>query len=360
VRKVTALFEEIKDKGMKPYELTISHALVSYLSLGNIQEADEVKKTFGIGAPWRRYAVYNEYLRAYSKIDDIEAAEQLFKEMKDLNSEEFPSAFSYNQLIGVHKNTGNIERMNELIAEMKERNIELNKVTYGEMSKTLVKSGDPKKALDLLESITEGDELPSVHVLYMLVDEFMEKNDVESCERVVALLRRQKADDWVDQKLNLILLYLYLKDNNFTAAEDVIKKDGFTLTQSSVMTALRKNSNDIDFITKIKDFLRDNNLNHSLMDYPMLNAYIAENNVEAALKLYAEKAETDSSMPNGFLSKLAKFLKSCGREIPFDESLLAKKQEEKHLDAAVEEIIEGSPISDEQPSDSEVKKQTDV
>ena len=42
------------------------------------------------------------------------------------------------------------------------------------------------------------------------------------------------------------------------------------------------------------------------------------------MKLYAEKAETDSSMPNGFLSKLAKFLKSSGREIPFDESLLAK------------------------------------
>ncbi len=38
----------------------------------------------------------------------LTASEKLFKEMKDLNSVEFPSVFSYNQLIGVHKQLGMI------------------------------------------------------------------------------------------------------------------------------------------------------------------------------------------------------------------------------------------------------------
>ena len=40
----------------------------------------------------------------------------------------------------------------------------------------------------------------------------------------IALIRRGTIDDWAEQRLKHILLMLYLKDNNFTAATDVINK----------------------------------------------------------------------------------------------------------------------------------------
>ena len=40
----------------------------------------------------------------------------------------------------------------------------------------------------------------------------------------IALIRRGTIDEWAEQRLKHILLMLYLKDNNFTAATDIINK----------------------------------------------------------------------------------------------------------------------------------------
>ena len=118
--------------------------------------------------------------------------------------------------------------------------------------------GEAEKALPVLEKIVENERLPSANVLTSLVSEFFEKNDVEACERgtqlsidltphyklstflystqykvtatlvffllAVALIRRKETDEWGEQRLKHVLLMMYLKDNNYSAAQDIVEK----------------------------------------------------------------------------------------------------------------------------------------
>ena len=51
---------------------------------------------------------------------------------------------------------------------------------------------------------------------------------------------------------------------------------------------------------------------------------VASNDVDRALGLYEEKREADFAITTNFLSKLASFLKSLGKEVPFDLALLSQ------------------------------------
>eukprot|EP00794_Sanderia_malayensis_P017344 gene17344-19076_t len=322
VKNVLTLYEEMKAAGMKLHELAVSQVLTSYLAFGQVEEANEVKSSLGSGVAWRKLTVYNEYLRAFAMKGNSEAAEELFKEMKEMNVDNFPSIFSYNQLIGAHKQAGNVERVSEILDEMRERGIVLNRISYAEITKTYLKRGEPEKAVDILEGITDTNLLPGNNVMNFLVDEFMEKTSVPHCERVIALMRRQNITDWEEQRLRHILLFLYIKDNNFTAAKDIISQT--------------------ELLQKAKDFLRENNLNYFLMDLALLAAHVNANNVDAALGLFEEKKSSDSIMTNAFLIKLSNFLKSSGKELPFDESLLSNlkaKRAANNEDIALEETI---------------------
>ena len=51
---------------------------------------------------------------------------------------------------------------------------------------------------------------------------------------------------------------------------------------------------------------------------------VALNDVDAAMNLFNEKKANDSAMTSYFLRKLANFLSSSGREVPFDIEAIAK------------------------------------
>eukprot|EP00795_Rhopilema_esculentum_P013565 gene13565-4453_t len=298
-KKVISLYEEMREHNYRPLGLSVSQTLVAYTSVGKYEEAEEVKKLFGLGVEYRKYSVYNEYIRMFAKQGKPE---------------------------------GNIDRVLELVKELKDFGLTPNRITYSEVVKTFLRRNEPHKALEVVEEIQDVERLPSTNILLSLVTDFFERTDVESCERAIALVRKRNIDEWAEQRLKHVLLMSYLKDNNFTAAKDIVNKVDFRLTQRLIMAALGGTYRDIEFLLKVKNFLKENSLNYFLMDLAILNSYIASNDADSALKLYEEKRETDSAMTTYFLTKLANFLTASGREVPFDQKTQVVKDEETFID----------------------------
>jgi len=354
-KKIVSLYEQMEELELRPIGLTVSQVIVAYISMGNLEEAEEVRKRYGMGVEHRRYAVYNEYLRFYSKQGNPEEAEKIFKEMKESKTENIISLFSYNQLIGAHKATGNLERVLELIDDLKEYGFTPNRVTISELTKCYIRRNEPEKALPILEEISENERLPAVNVLTSLLAEYFDRNEVENFERVVALIRRKESDEWAEQRLKHFLMMMYLKNDNYAAARDVVQKDDFRLTQRLIMATLGGMYKDIEFLLRVKNFLREQDLNYFLMDLSILNAYIALNDVDAAMNLFNEKKANDSAMTSYFLRKLANFLSSSGREVPFDIEAIAKKsnntRKEELVDTA-EKVEDKAPELNEETIDT--------
>ena len=40
----------------------------------------------------------------------------------------------------------------------------------------------------------------------------------------IALVRKRNIDEWAEQRLKHVLLMIYLKDNNFAAAKEIVNK----------------------------------------------------------------------------------------------------------------------------------------
>ncbi|XP_046859634.1 leucine-rich PPR motif-containing protein, mitochondrial-like [Xenia sp. Carnegie-2017] len=223
--KITSIFRDMVEKGLKPFDVAISHAIIAYVVTGNIEMADTTKEKYGAGS--RANVVYSQYLRYYSKKGDVQNCERIISEMKEMNCE--ITSYTYHFLLQAYRKHGNVEKIKTLVAEMKSKNMENIFMNYSELMMTQLKCKDIEGAWEIYKNECQSiGRFPSDSCCVHLMRDLGSIQDVPKLEEFSKDITQSKTlTEVTKNKMRHGLVLAFLEANAKYKAKEIVDIEGF-------------------------------------------------------------------------------------------------------------------------------------
>merc|ERR1719421_1598538 len=102
--------------------------------------------------------IYNCLLDACVQCGDTEAAQEHFKQMKELD---FVDVVSYNTVLKSYLHAGKVDEAQKLLEEMSARGLPANKITYNELLNAKVQGKDRRRLWKIIEQMQAAGVAPN-------------------------------------------------------------------------------------------------------------------------------------------------------------------------------------------------------
>jgi pentatricopeptide repeat protein len=260
------------------------------LKLNLIEKAEKVfreMKELGVAPSKITYAIM---IKGYGQVYDLQKAFELFEEMKANGCA--PNEIIYGCLLNACVRCSNIQKVTEVYKEMKDNKIEMNIILYT----TLIKAYSKVKNLALADDVYNqmlADEkvVPNIVIHNAMLDCCVECNDI------------QKMDE----------IYQQIKDK--ASEEDENSPTPDLITYSTVIKGFARAKN-IDKVLDIYQFL--NSDSRFLLDEVIYNSILdgcaKTRNLDKALIVYADMEKNQIKKSNVTYSILVKLYANNGKE----------------------------------------------
>ncbi|CAE8613627.1 unnamed protein product [Polarella glacialis] len=166
-----------------------------------------------------RPQVYNCFLDACVQCSDVEAALQLFEEMKRLC---YVDVVSYNTVLKAFLSCGRMVEARALVKEMSTRGLAANKVTYNELLNAKVVAGDRKGMWAIVEEMQASGVKASFITCSILLKSLTRNSTPWEIERVMDLI--DKAEDAMDEVLFTSIIEACIRIKQINMLVDVLKR----------------------------------------------------------------------------------------------------------------------------------------
>ncbi|KAK3753711.1 hypothetical protein QZH41_013799, partial [Actinostola sp. cb2023] len=133
-QRILKIYEEMKELGILPKSRAKAYLIMSFLAMGNLEEATVLKEEYGHLGPLA-YRVETAFLKAFADKGDTENAARVLEVIKNTDKM-FVSAYSYTMAISAYKHNGDVDSQRKLLQEMKDMNIKPTSFTYDELMGT--------------------------------------------------------------------------------------------------------------------------------------------------------------------------------------------------------------------------------
>ncbi|XP_065855233.1 pentatricopeptide repeat-containing protein At2g20710, mitochondrial-like isoform X2 [Euphorbia lathyris] len=111
-----------------PFRLSVSEVAVRLELIGKVHGLEKVEAYFdSISESSRGYQVYGALLNCYAKTKQLEKAEAVMQNLKDMG---FVNTLSYNVMLGLYSRMGRHKKIDVLVQEMEKRGIEWDMFTF--------------------------------------------------------------------------------------------------------------------------------------------------------------------------------------------------------------------------------------
>ncbi|CAB3985562.1 Leucine-rich PPR motif-containing, mitochondrial [Paramuricea clavata] len=306
--KISAIFDEMVEKGLKPFDAAVSHAIIAHLTKGNIEMADKIKEKYGTGS--RVFIVYTQYLRFFAKKGDVHNSERIISEMKEMDTDMSP--YTYNYLSQAYRKHGDVEKIKKLIDEMKAKNIDKIFMNYSELMMAQLKWSDVEGAWEVYQKECQSlDKFPSYSCCVHLMRELGSSKDIAKLDELSTDITKSKAlPEHEKNTMRHSLVVAYLDADAEGKIKEIVDREDFKHEYNHYRSVARNAAGigKVELLRKLMSFLEEQDLKSTVLYQPLLYAYGKQNDMTGAYALRDEiiaKGETLSPVFLDLFEKLA-------------------------------------------------------
>ena len=306
--KISAIFDQMVEKGLKPFDAAVSHTIIAHLSKGNIEMADKIKEKYGTGS--REFMVYSQYLKFFARKGDVQNSERIISEMKEMRSDMSP--YTYNYLLQAYRKHGDVEKIKELLDEMKTKNIEKMFMNYSELMMAQLKWSDIEGAWQIYQSECQTqDRFPSDSCCVHLMRELGSSQDIVKLDELSYNITNSKSlPEHEKNKMRHGLVVAYLDAGAEDKVKEIVESEDFKHEYSHYKNVARNAAGlgKVELLRKLILFLEEQGVKAGGLYEPLLYAYGKQNDMSGAYALRDEiiaKGETQSTIFVKLFERLA-------------------------------------------------------
>ncbi|KAF9673844.1 hypothetical protein SADUNF_Sadunf10G0066100 [Salix dunnii] len=191
------VYEELKDDGCEPGQVTYASAINAYCRVGLYSKAEMVFSEMEEKGFDRCVVAYSSMISMYGKTGRASDAMRLVAKMKLKGCE--PNVWIYNSLLDMHGRAKNLRQVEKLWKEMKRRKVEPDKVTYSSVISAYNKSKEYEMCMRYYHEFRINGGVIDGALAGIMVGVF---SKISRIDELVKLLRDMKSDGTpIDERL---------------------------------------------------------------------------------------------------------------------------------------------------------------
>ena len=299
------------------------------LKLNLIEKAEKVfkeMKEIGVTPSKVTYAIM---IKGYGQVYKLEKALGLFKEMKD--SKILPNEIIYGCILNACVRCSNIEKVTEIYNEMKENKVEMNIIIFTTLIKAYTKVKNLALAYDVYNQMLSDEKVqPNIIIHNAMLDCCVECNDVNKMNEIYELIKSKASEDNENQPQPDLITYStvikgYARAKNIEKVFDVYQflnsNSSFKLDEiiyNSILDGCAKTQNLEKALIVYAD-MEKNQVKKSNVTYSILIKLYANNNLQDRALQILDEMITNNIRPGIIVYTC--LIQTCLKSKKFDKAI---------------------------------------
>lgn len=238
--------------------------------------------------------IYTDVLRCFVELEDMEAAKDVFRLMKDAHVD--ADVVTHNMMLHFHARNKDVGQALNALHTMIAAGVQPSVVTFSHILSIYAKNGDVAGGQQLLNTMLEMNIRPNRHTFNILMNLYSHAGDIESVERTFKDLSTRYPPDLVSYNT---LLQAYIRQNDLDQVLETYRRltnayhKADVHTFSHLMTAFASRNN-IRGVEGVFNNMKEQNVRPDTVCWSILiQAYCRSGDMDGARKALQQMVENN-------------------------------------------------------------------
>ncbi|XP_073231331.1 uncharacterized protein [Porites lutea] len=364
MKRICQLYNEMWSRGLRLTARAKGAACIAHLMMGDLEKAEEIRSTHGIGVP--RYRVLSEFLKSYSKRGDVAKSQELYEELKEEMKNLTMPTFVYNSLLHVYGFHGDIDSQWKIFEEMKKNNVEPNQFSYSNIIRTYLHKDDIDTALKIFQDAKEQGKFISDATCLLLLNSMARTGQLEHFESALEDIMTNRVASaysmkWGGLLRGMVFCCLHAGKKDLALK---IQLEHEVRLEIPAFVAYAENSakrGEVDAVLNAIEFFKENDINPAALYLPLIKAYDARKDPASVKALYDKLVAEGVELDESFLQNLNHILLKYSETVPFEvPTQSSSPSETQTLDSDSENLNEDEESNVLEDINKDIQKEDDL